>query len=154
MSNRTKEVYLHPEEYKIGWTHGLYDARPDDGAFYGNSKEMIYAAGIGTNAEAVRLYNEGYRDGRATRLGCELIRSGKGLHQGIGRKVQAQGRPSSSAGPQKGLTNRHSKGRVPASLKTASVPSNHAVPKPTYETPEHLAGSSHAGPSMPVLQSA
>jgi hypothetical protein len=81
MSNHEKKVYLQSEEYKLGWIHGLYDARPDDGAFYGTSNQSPCNAAIAyTGRGAARLYNEGYRNGSATRATGELRRSGNGWH--------------------------------------------------------------------------
>jgi hypothetical protein len=71
MRDRTKHVFLQKEEYDDGWVHGLYDAKPDDGAFYGNPAKPVL---MGIDPRASRSYREGYRDGEATRVGCELAR--------------------------------------------------------------------------------
>jgi hypothetical protein len=80
MSDRSKRVYLQPEEYKTGWVHGFYDAKSDDGAFYGNSNGTSHAGSAHTHpGEAARLYNDGYRDGRATRIAGDLRQSRSAL---------------------------------------------------------------------------
>jgi hypothetical protein len=69
MSIATRIVHETPEEYKQGWVHGFYDARPDDGAFYGKSTDDNHRSPCSQeSADSVRLYWEGYRAGRIARL--------------------------------------------------------------------------------------
>lgn len=72
MQELGKKVYEQPEDFRRGFIHGFYDAKSDDGAFYGketgNGKPGIRGA---TTIERTRLYREGYSAGQIARLqGC------------------------------------------------------------------------------------
>jgi len=62
MSENT--VYLQSEDFKRGHTHGFYDCKPDDGAFYGD----YISPWDCPSAEAAQQYQEGYHAGWAERL--------------------------------------------------------------------------------------
>ncbi|HEY6348825.1 MAG TPA: hypothetical protein VI636_05385 [Candidatus Angelobacter sp.] len=94
MSDLTKAVHERQEEYKRGWVHGFYDAKPDDGAFYGAPENADHAISNGGPVETVRLYHEGYRDGQTVRLRRSL-----GNHSEISPNLElrSQGMFSASA---------------------------------------------------------
>lgn len=92
VSRRTR-VYTQPEEYKIGWVHGFYGCISDDGARYDGRHCYSLASG---RADAAKLYQDGYRDGRRARLENHMtpvaVRNG-GLGQGadsIGSQIDGE----------------------------------------------------------------
>jgi hypothetical protein len=76
MGTNPLQVYVEPEEYKIGWVHGFYDSIPDDGAYYGDPRTIgcVLSRGVG-GSEAVQLYKEGYLAGWAARISADSRRT-------------------------------------------------------------------------------
>ena len=72
MLELNKVAKQQPEDYNSGWAHGFYDAKSDDGAYYGNRARAIHPFALTDAIEAERLYDEGYRKGKLMRLRGDL----------------------------------------------------------------------------------
>jgi hypothetical protein len=53
---------------ELGWVRGCYDSVPDDGACYRHSPLLLGAFEGLSHEEVLHLYQEGYREGRISRL--------------------------------------------------------------------------------------
>ncbi len=75
MAGHTVNVYMKSEEFKIGWTHGFYDAIADDGTNYRSHKALGYVlSNRRSSPKRIRLYNDGYLAGWTSRLEGDLRR--------------------------------------------------------------------------------